>query len=246
MIPARARPHPDFTFVAEAYWDREWDLLQQGFDHCYDKRLYDRLVHESAGPVRGHLAGDVDYQGHLLRFVENHDEPRAAATFPPARQRAVTVATLTQAGMRLVHEGQLGGARTRLPVFLGRFPDEPVDESLVGVPPLAARRPRRPRLPRGRLAAGCDRSGWAGNDGYDNLVAWTWDGRPPAGWSSSTCRARAAGRVGHRLGRPAGPHGPPGRPDGVDDLRPQRRRPRRRPLRASSTPGSGTCSAVDQ
>ena len=36
--------HPDLLFIAEAYWDMEWTLQQQGFDLCYDKRLYDRLV----------------------------------------------------------------------------------------------------------------------------------------------------------------------------------------------------------
>ncbi len=76
--------HPDLLFAAEAYWDMEWDLQQLGFDHCYDKRLYDRLVHEGPGEVRGHLDADLDYQAHLLRFIENHDEPRAAATFTPA------------------------------------------------------------------------------------------------------------------------------------------------------------------
>ena len=39
--------HPDLLFMAEAYWDMEWTLQQQGFDLCYDKRLYDRLVHDS-------------------------------------------------------------------------------------------------------------------------------------------------------------------------------------------------------
>jgi hypothetical protein len=29
--------------MAEVYWDMEWTLQQQGFDYCYDKRLYDRL-----------------------------------------------------------------------------------------------------------------------------------------------------------------------------------------------------------
>jgi len=37
------RAHPGFTFMAEVYWDLEWTLQQQGFDYCYDKRLYDRL-----------------------------------------------------------------------------------------------------------------------------------------------------------------------------------------------------------
>ena len=61
----------------------EWTLQQQGFDYCYDKRLYDRLAHESAESVRGHLQADAAYQERLVRFIENHDEPRAAATFGP-------------------------------------------------------------------------------------------------------------------------------------------------------------------
>jgi hypothetical protein len=38
VIPAIKRAHPDFLFIAEAYWDLEWELQQQGFDFCYDKR----------------------------------------------------------------------------------------------------------------------------------------------------------------------------------------------------------------
>ena len=73
---------PDFLFLAEVYWDLEWTLQQQGFDYTYDKRLYDRLVAGPARPVREHLLAGLDFQDHLARFLENHDEPRAAATFP--------------------------------------------------------------------------------------------------------------------------------------------------------------------
>src|SRR4051812_34988783 len=79
--------HPEVLFVAEAYWDMEWTLQQQGFDLCYDKRLYDRLAHDSAESVRAHLQADAAYQEGLIRFIENHDEPRAAATFGPAHGR---------------------------------------------------------------------------------------------------------------------------------------------------------------
>src|SRR5262245_17134969 len=44
--------HPDFCFLAEAYWDLEWTVQQQGFDYAYDKRLYDRLRDRRARPVR--------------------------------------------------------------------------------------------------------------------------------------------------------------------------------------------------
>ena len=122
MIAAVKARTPDFVFLAEAYWDLEWALQQQGFDYCYDKRLYDRLVHDGAEQVHGHLTADLGYQGRLVRFIENHDEPRAAATFPGAKARAAAVATLTQTGARLVHEGQLEGRTVQLPVFLGRRP----------------------------------------------------------------------------------------------------------------------------
>ena len=84
--------------MAEAYWDLEWELQQQGFDFCYDKRLYDRLEHDNAESVRLHLLADRSYQEKLVRFIENHDEPRAAATFPPAKERAAAVTVFTQTG----------------------------------------------------------------------------------------------------------------------------------------------------
>ena len=83
-IAAIKRRHGDFKFVAEVYWDMEWALQQAGFDYTYDKRLYDRLVAQVATPVREHLMADPAFQDHSMRFLENHDEPRAAATFPPA------------------------------------------------------------------------------------------------------------------------------------------------------------------
>ena len=80
----RVREHvPGFRFMAEVYWDLEWTLQQQGFDYAYDKRLYDRLREGHARPVREHFHAGLDYQDKLARFLENHDEPRAAATFAP-------------------------------------------------------------------------------------------------------------------------------------------------------------------
>jgi Alpha amylase, catalytic domain len=165
--------HPDLVFIAEAYWDMEWTLQQQGFDYCYDKRLYDRLVHEGAESVRGHLQAGLDYQRRLLRFIENHDEPRAAATFGPAQARAAAVAFSTLPGARLFHDGQLDGHRVHVPVFLARGPDEPPDAGL---------REFYGRLLRGVADSGprdgdwrlCDVTGWPGNDSFRRLVAWGW------------------------------------------------------------------------
>jgi hypothetical protein len=175
VIPAVKAAHPGFTFVAEAYWDMEWALQQQGFDYCYDKRLYDRLVHEGADDVHGHLTAELDYQRRLVRFVENHDEPRAAATFPQDRARAAAVVALGQTGARLVHDGQLDGRKVHRPVFLGRRPDEPVDEGLRAFYDglLAYLSDRVFREGEWALAERC---GWEGNVTWRQLVGWGWRG----------------------------------------------------------------------
>src|SRR5215470_1147863 len=91
IIPAVKDENSGFLFIAEAYWGLEWELQQQGFDFCYDKTLYDRLEHGSPESIRLHLCADLSYQNKLLRFIENHDEPRAAATFSPAKHRVAAL-----------------------------------------------------------------------------------------------------------------------------------------------------------
>src|SRR5262249_24564104 len=107
--------------------------------------------------------------------LENHDEPRAAATFPPERQRAAAVAALTQSGARLVHHGQTTGAKVHLPVFLGRAPAEEPDADLAAFyrPLLGGVTDRALRGGEWALAA---TSGWPGNDRWGDLVAWSWRG----------------------------------------------------------------------
>jgi glycosidase len=124
-IDAVREVHAGFTFLAEAYWDLEWALQQQGFDYCYDKRLYDRLQYADAGAIRGHLQAGLDYQDRLARFLENHDEPRAAATFPWPQHQAAAIVTFFAPGLRFFHQGEREGARVRLPVHLCRGPAEP-------------------------------------------------------------------------------------------------------------------------
>jgi hypothetical protein len=103
VISAIKKKHSGCLFIAEAYWDLEWELQQQGFDFCYDKKLYDRLEHSDAESIRLHLCADLAYQGKLLRFIENHDEPRAAASFSAAKHRAVALTAVTLPGIKLFH-----------------------------------------------------------------------------------------------------------------------------------------------
>jgi len=165
--------HPETVLIAEAYWDLEWELQQQGFDFCYDKRLYDRLEHSSAESVRLHLCADPAYQAKLLRFIENHDEPRAAATFSPAKERAAAVTTATLSGARLFHEGQFEGRKIRLPVFLARRPAELADKPLQIFYHWLLDAINAPVFRDGQWAL-CKRTGWPDNSSYQNLVAWSW------------------------------------------------------------------------
>jgi hypothetical protein len=120
----------DFCFMAEVYWDLEWTMQQQGFDYAYDKRLYDRLREGHARPVREHFHAGLDYQRKLARFLENHDEPRAAATFARPMHEAAAVITYLSPGLRFFHQGQFEGRRKRISPHLIRAPRETADEEL--------------------------------------------------------------------------------------------------------------------
>jgi hypothetical protein len=174
VIAAVRERHPRMTFIAEAYWDLEWALQQQGFDFCYDKRLYDRLLHEGTESVRGHLRADLDYQRRLLRFLENHDEPRAAATFGTGGSRAAATLIAALPGATLWHEGQFDGRRVRVPVQLGRRPDEPTDPELRAFSTrlVAAVAGSGMRAGRWRLL---ECAGWPDNQSYRDLVACCWE-----------------------------------------------------------------------
>ena len=176
VLPAVRAVYPDTRFIAEVYWDMEWEMQQQGFDFCYDKRLYDRLEHETAETVHGHLQADLPYQEGLVRFIENHDEPRAAATFPGNRALAAAIAAYTLPGAKLFHQGQFEGYRTRLPVFLTRRPDEPVDRALQMFYRRLAVAVKSPALRHGQWRL-CALNGWPDNSSYRNLVAWCWEAR---------------------------------------------------------------------
>jgi hypothetical protein len=120
---------PDFLWIAEVYWSREWELQQLGFQFTYDKRLYDRLRHAIPREVALHLQANAAFQSKLVRFLENHDEARSAVVFGNVRLPAVGVLMATLPGMRLYHQGQLAGKRIRIPVQLCRVQEESPDDT---------------------------------------------------------------------------------------------------------------------
>lgn len=124
LISALREQFPDFLFIAEVYWDMEADLLRLGFDYCYDKPLYDALLHCDASRLRAMLSAPVAHQNRLLRFTENHDERRAVTAFGEARSRTAFTLAATLPGGLLLHDGQLEGRSIHTPVQLARQPEE--------------------------------------------------------------------------------------------------------------------------
>jgi glycosidase len=182
----RAR-YPGFTFMAEAYWDLEWALQgqalqQQGFDVTYDKRLYDRLRGLEARPVREHFWAAPDYQDRSARFLENHDEPRAAAVFPLDAHRAAALLAFLCPGLRFFHQGQLQGWQKKIPVQLCRAPEQPANHQIEAFYGrlLELLRQDPPRNGAWRLLE-CAPA-WEGNPTWDSTIAFAWRGQDSQRW----------------------------------------------------------------
>jgi hypothetical protein len=161
----------DTLFLAEVYWDLEWRLQQQGFHYTYDKRLLDRLQGSPAREVRAHLHAERPFSEHLARFLENHDEPRSAAALP-SRLPAAAVLFATLPGLRFYFDGQLEGRRTRFPVQLGRWPDEPIDTEIAAVYERVLATTAAPLFHEGEWKL-LELSS-AGDDSFDDLIAFRW------------------------------------------------------------------------
>lgn len=165
-----------FCFMAEVYWDLEWTLQQQGFDYTYDKRLYDRLKEGHARPVREHFHADMDYQRRMARFLENHDEPRAATEFSPETHKAAAVITFLSTGMRFFHQGQFEGRKKRISPHLGRAPEEPLNEDLKQFYEKLLAILRLPVFQTGGWQLLECAPAWDGNWTHDCYIAFAWEG----------------------------------------------------------------------
>ena len=165
---------PRFCFMAEVYWDLEWTLQQQGFDYTYDKRLYDRLREGHAQPVREHLHAGLDFQARLARFLENHDEPRAAATFSPEMHQAAAAITFLAPGLRFFHQGQFEGRTARISPHLVRGPEEPANPVLSAFYDRLLAVLTRPTLRDGDWKLLPCGIAWDGNATNGHYVAYSW------------------------------------------------------------------------
>jgi hypothetical protein len=179
-IASVKRQHPEFLFLAEAYWNTGGPLQALGFDYIYDKTLLDHLCERAPQKAQRHLldtpAGQVARAAH---FLENHDEPRIAPRLAPAEHRAAALLTLGLPGLRLLHEGQLTGARRRLPVQLSRRTTEPAEPAVAALYDELLTALRQTPVGRGEGVLLRPRAAWEGNASHENLILIQWQTQPP-------------------------------------------------------------------
>ncbi len=121
-IRTTKKSFPNFTLLAEVYWDMEAELLEAGFDYCYDKTFYDRLNEPAS--LNAHYHAEGWYLQHTARFLENHDEERIVSRLDLRQHMAAAALVAFGPGMRFWHMGQWEGRAKRIPVQITRQPEE--------------------------------------------------------------------------------------------------------------------------
>lgn len=175
-IAAVRETQPDFLFMAEVYWDLEEELQRQGFDCAYGKRLYDGLRAGDAARARDYLTAELEYQQRLVRFLENHDEARAASAFLPVEKHfAAALAMFLAPGLRFFHDGQLDGRRIRVPVQLGRRPEEPSDPAVQDFYARLLPVLQRSEVQQGQWRLLACEPAWVGHDGGESFITYLWE-----------------------------------------------------------------------
>ena len=125
--------------------------------------------------MREHFHAGLDYQSKLARFLENHDEPRAAATFPPDIHEAAAVITFLSPGLRFFHQGQFQGRTRRISPHLVRGPQEAADHRLEQYYDRLLAVLRRPAVRQGNWRLLECTPAWEGNWTWDCFLAFAWE-----------------------------------------------------------------------
>lgn len=164
----------NFIFIAEAYWDMEWQLQQLGFDFTYDKTLTDRLKFASAKDIFEHLKADYNYQIKSLRFLENHDEERSITELGKDKSKAAAVIISTILGGKLYFDGQFEGKKIKLPVQLGREPHEKIHDDIKYFYNHLLSITKHEIFSIGQWKLLEPISSWMNNYTFKNILAWEW------------------------------------------------------------------------
>lgn len=176
-ISAVKKERNDFIFIAEAYWDLEWKLQKLGFDYTYDKTFTDRLRFWKTKDIRDHLTADTEYQKKSLRFIENHDEERAAVSLGKDKSKAAAVIISSVQGMRFYNDGQFEGKKIKLPVQLGREPEDIPIKGMKDFYDKLLTITSQEIFKRGKWMLLEPVSSIDNNISFENILAWMWSFR---------------------------------------------------------------------
>ena len=175
LIHQTRRQHPDFLFLAEAYWGLEERLLELGFDFAYDKTLYDHLAASNASHARAHLRGvSPAFLAGGAHFLENHDEPRIASLLDLPEHGAAALAVLGLPGLRLLHDGQMTGACSQQPVQACCPSPEPPDPGVAKLYRELLRALKRTAVGQGTPTLLVTHPTWPANLSHENLIVVQW------------------------------------------------------------------------
>jgi len=119
---------PELALLAEAYWGTESRLIDLGFSFVYNKEMYDAVRDVHPQDIQRLLTRDANYQSHLARFLDNHDEQACARVFGKERLSGVGTLIGTLPGMRFYYQGELEGWSEYLPITLRMGVDRPADQ----------------------------------------------------------------------------------------------------------------------
>jgi len=149
-------------------------LHELGFNYTYDKSFTDKLKSATVQEIHDHLLAENEYQKKSVRFLENHDEERAITKFGKEKSKAAATIINTVPGMVLINDGQFEGKKIKLPVQLGREPEEPILNGIKEFYQKLFSITSEEIFKKGEWSLISPATSWTGNETYLNMLALHW------------------------------------------------------------------------
>lgn len=169
------KKNSDFILIAEAYWNRENDLAQLGFDYVYDKKLYELLIQGNTPLLNEYIKLNFKYKENRFLFIENHDEQRSAYIFPLEKLKASATLIYTLPGAKLIYDGQLEGRKYRHAIQLKRLFDEPINYDLYNFYKLLFTAIKKSSIHDGYFKFLSPKPAWENNPAYRNFIIYLYE-----------------------------------------------------------------------
>jgi hypothetical protein len=112
----------------------------------------------------------------MARFLENHDEPRAASVYSLETHKAAAVLTFLAPGLRFFHQGQFEGKKKRISPHLIRGPEEPINSELQQFYKQLLQILRQPSLHHGQWQLLECAPAWDDNWTSSCVICFAWQG----------------------------------------------------------------------